>query len=89
MTLLFADILDAQAYDSTVDTPAQQLCEGVLVQKDDTAIAKRQTGRQFKTQLIAIYSTDQRQGIMRLRFKRIATAFIASIDRGSASFEPR
>ena len=43
-----------------------------------------------------IYSTDQRQGIMRLRFKRGATAFIASIDavaprlnRGSASFEPR
>ena len=27
--------------------------------------------------------------IMRLRFKRSATAFIASIDRGSASFEPR
>ena len=24
--------------DSTVDTPAQQLCEGVLVQKDDTAV---------------------------------------------------
>ena len=36
-----------------------------------------------------IYSTDQRQGIMRLRFKRSATAFIASIDRGSALFEPR
>ena len=34
----------------TVDTPAQQLCEGVLVQKDDTAVAKRQTGWQSKTQ---------------------------------------
>ena len=36
-----------------------------------------------------MYSTDQRQGIMRLRFKRGATVFIASIDRGSASFRPR
>ena len=37
-----------QTNDSTVDTPAQQLCEGVLVQKDDTAVAKRQTGWQSK-----------------------------------------
>ena len=43
----------------------------------------RQTDR-----LQSTYSTDQKQGIMRLRFKRSATAFIASIDRGSASFEP-
>ena len=42
--------LKLMAYDSTVDTKAQKLCEGVLVQKDDTAVAKRQTGWQSKTQ---------------------------------------
>ena len=51
VTLLFADHLRRSSlYDSTVDTLAQQLCEGVLVEKDDTAVAKHQTGWQSKTQ---------------------------------------
>ena len=33
--------------------------------------------------IIHAYSTDRRHGIMRLRFKRTTTAFIASIDHGS------
>ena len=75
MTLPFADIYDAQAYDSTVDTPAQQLCEGVLVQKDGTAVAKRQTGWQSKTQGLYLYSYIDRESELN---KMYALAYCAS-----------